>query len=387
VSLQDFPVVTRKARAENPPRFLSSLAENARGIRKPTSGTTGVATVVHFDLATFFHLKDAAYGQFAQQFLPNFDSLLPGASGVVQLSNRDSPRSVIPLLSLRGTLFHRFPIGPNAPRNPSNRLSDSAAEDESAVRAIRDLQPKFISANVAFIMRLKRLDEKLTGSNPIRPKGIIVSGGSLFDNERTELETWFDCRVLNVYSSSEGGIIAQECRLSRQMHVVQELVTIEVKTSFGPQSEGAGEILVTNRMNWAMPVIRYETHDYGELRSVSCPCGHQGQSIVDLRALEAPTFQRLDGQLVDTRLFDAIILAQPIRRFQLIQETRERFRLRYVPVAQPLSDVQFEDIKAKMCAALGELVLVSEALDAPDLFPSDRKAIRYVCRVGESRVR
>src|SRR5207244_4441507 len=76
------------------------------------------------------------------------------------------------------------------------------------------------------------------------PIAIFVSGESLFGDTRQQLEQWFGCKVYEGYTSSEGGLIALECRYGRGLHVQNWRVKLEVLDEKGNLSnEGAGELV------------------------------------------------------------------------------------------------------------------------------------------------
>lgn len=115
----------------------------------------------------------------------------------------------------------------------------------------------------------------------IKPEvGVIqTSAEILFPEARREIEEAFQCDVYNQYVSRELGSIAQDCKVHGDLHVNAERYIVE---------EVNGKLLFTDLLNYAMPLIRYENQDTGELSYNGCPCGR-----------ELPTLRFLVGRTLD----------------------------------------------------------------------------------------
>ena len=58
--------------------------------------------------------------------------------------------------------------------------------------------------------------------------------------------------------------MAQNCDVNHDLHINAERYIVE---------EVEGKLLFTDLLNYAMPLIRYENQDLGELSHSKCPCG------------------------------------------------------------------------------------------------------------------
>jgi phenylacetate-CoA ligase len=172
------------------------------------------------------------------------------------------------------------------------------------------------------------------GLGPIRPKGIITSAMVLHDWERREIEAAFACPVTNRYGCEEVGLIACECERHDGLHVNADSVYVEVVRSDGTPAEPGevGAILVTDLVNRAMPLLRYQVGDTGIQATDSCPCG---------RGL--PMLKRIEGRIADyvtTPSGDLVsgisltenfaMLVPGIAQLQIVQEEVDRFVFRIV---------------------------------------------------------
>ena len=84
----------------------------------------------------------------------------------------------------------------------------------------------------------------------------------------------YNAPVANMYGSEEMNGIAYECPF-HQMHILSENVYVECQNITGTHLFGQGEAIITNLVNKAMPLIRYNQGDIITLENLyrPCPCG------------------------------------------------------------------------------------------------------------------
>jgi phenylacetate-CoA ligase len=117
-----------------------------------------------------------------------------------------------------------------------------------------------------------------------RPALIVCTSEMLYDDQRARIGESFQCRVANEYGSRDAGYIAHECPHG-SLHIVAEHVLVEVDA---PDSNGVGDLLVTNLDGYGMPFVRYRVGDRGRLSETPCKCG-----------LPLPVLEKLDGRVSD----------------------------------------------------------------------------------------
>lgn len=108
---------------------------------------------------------------------------------------------------------------------------------------------------------------------PYQPRSIITSAEMLYPADRDLLQAVFGCPVYNRYGCREFSVIASECSAHDGLHLMAEGLLVEL-SSF-PSGGKEGEILVTDLLNYAMPLIRYRIGDLGEWAEGPCKCGRQ----------------------------------------------------------------------------------------------------------------
>ena len=115
----------------------------------------------------------------------------------------------------------------------------------------------------------------------IRPMvGAIETNSEVLSQEaRTLIEEAFQCPVFNFYSSEECSAMAQDCEEHGDLHINAERYIIE---------EADGKLLVTDLLNYSMPLIRYDIQDLVQLSNKKCPCD---------RGL--PLIKNVEGRVID----------------------------------------------------------------------------------------
>jgi phenylacetate-CoA ligase len=110
-------------------------------------------------------------------------------------------------------------------------------------------------------------------------KVISTTSEMLTDVDRKIIMDAFGVNVYDSYGLREAGLIGHECE-HFTMHCMDEQVILEtINPETLEPTDGPGELVVTNIMGPAMPIIRYRTGDMVELSQESCPCGRTLSSI------------------------------------------------------------------------------------------------------------
>jgi phenylacetate-CoA ligase len=153
----------------------------------------------------------------------------------------------------------------------------------------------------------------------------ICTGEVLFPHQRQELEGIFGCKVVNEYGSTENGIIAFECEHSN-LHVMPTVI-VDI---LNPNSEGYGEIAITELNSRSIPFLKYKTGDIGRIINKDCPCKRPFE-IIEIRE------GRIDDFIIcpnGNMVYDAI-LAYTLKdfavHFKAVQERLDLLEIRIVP--------------------------------------------------------
>ncbi|RMF07212.1 phenylacetate--CoA ligase family protein [Candidatus Woesearchaeota archaeon] len=106
-----------------------------------------------------------------------------------------------------------------------------------------------------------------------KPKFIVTNSEMLYPEVRDKIERAFGCEVVNVYDSEEFGQVAWECT-RHNLHVNADTRIIEILDNGNPAGQGTpGEVVCTDLINYAMPLIRYKIGDIASWSAKKCECG------------------------------------------------------------------------------------------------------------------
>jgi phenylacetate-CoA ligase len=203
-------------------------------------------------------------------------------------------------------------------------------------------------------------------------KGIITTGELLYDHQRNCLEKAFSCKVFNSYGSRETGLIAQECNQHDGLHMNMESLFIEFLDSSGaPVREGElGQIVVTDLLNFGMPLIRYQIDDFGTFSTRTCRCGRSLPLMEDIRGRVVDEIIVPDGRKVSasTLVLYLVDNGPPVGQVQIVQEELDHFRI--LLTKDPLPDERvFTYYESTAKRLLGDSVRIS--FDLVDGIPKE----------------
>lgn len=232
--LKRIPILTKRGIREN---FDRLRASNVPGFKVTTSGTVSKSTTIKDN-----RLKvNFDYQRFLSWYkLPLKRSCrLWGSYDIGERLRQQGRRLFLPVEPLR------------------------TCEDAiHYLRLIERFKPDIIISYVNPLRFLAHYALK-EGINP--EVGVIQTNCEiLFPEARKEIEKAFQCDVYNFYGSREMGSMAQDCEVHSDLHINAERFIVEVVD---------GRLLFTDLLSYAMPLIRFENQDMGELSDRKCPCG------------------------------------------------------------------------------------------------------------------
>lgn len=200
------------------------------------------------------------------------------------------------------------------------------------------------------------------GVSTIKPKGIISSSMMLLPHERKVIENTFGIKVTDRYGCEEVSLIASECEMHKGMHLNIEHLFIEfIKEDGTPAKPGEpGKIVVTDLMNYAMPLIRYQVEDIGVPSDRTCPCGRGLPLMESVSGRMADFLKKQDGtQVAGISLIENTLTRYPgIGQMQIIQKEYADFLIRLVPDAEYERGVQ-EELTKYLKEVFGEGITIN----------------------------
>jgi phenylacetate-CoA ligase len=172
------------------------------------------------------------------------------------------------------------------------------------------------------------------GRRDVKLKVVVTAAEPLFDYQRRAISEAFQCPVRESYGMSEICAGASECEHGR-LHLWPSAGVVEVLEGGQPVARGqSGDLVCTGLLNEDMPLIRYRLGDRGALAEGDepCLCGRTLPQLASLDGRSTDVIYTPDGRFINRfeTVFDAEL---PIREAQIIQETRSRLRVLFVPAA------------------------------------------------------
>jgi len=165
-----------------------------------------------------------------------------------------------------------------------------------------------------------------------RPKSVICTAEPLFRSQREIIESVLACKVFEQYGAREFGMIGAECEAHAGLHINPAAAFVEY-VPVPDSSEELYEVIVTDLLNYGMPLIRYRIDDCAVPRTGACSCGRGYPMMSDLAGRTTDVFYLPDGSKVPgVSLTNRVAKLIPgVEQMQVVQEKLEEIRVRYVP--------------------------------------------------------
>lgn len=194
------------------------------------------------------------------------------------------------------------------------------------------------------------LDE---GKTIASPKFIAIGGEVLTQEMKATISQAFQAPVFNTYGSNEFNLIAWECPVSRDLHLCQDNVIVEIlKNGQEIKSGESGEIVVTGLNSFSMPFIRYRLADLVTKGDPQCSCGQPFPTIKQVIGRMNDYLILPDGQETHPLILLPIIRSATwIKGYRLIQEKPDYLILNVI-ISKTPSNLELESLKEKICLAL-----------------------------------
>ncbi|MFN3652458.1 MAG: phenylacetate--CoA ligase family protein [Armatimonadota bacterium] len=350
-ALENWPVLEKEALRERPEAFVADDCDRGRMFHLQTSGTTGKP--IHLwrsreTVRALYALSAArARGWHGARRGDRYAML--GGQMVVPLAQRKPPFWVwnASLGQLYMSTFHLAP----------------------------DLIPFYLEALVRYrishfygytsSLHALALEVLRLGRRDLRMTVAITNAEPLSEEQRRVISEAFQCRVCETYGMGELTAAASECEAGH-LHQWPEVGWVERLEGVAPAPPGeSGDLVGTGLLNADMPLIRYRIGDRGHPVEPGPPCAC-GRGL--------PLFGRIEGRNSDLLItrdgrkvfwLNPVFYGLPLRQSQIIQESLDRIRVRYVP-ADGFDDASARTLVERLQARVGEVaVSLEEMADIP----------------------
>jgi phenylacetate-CoA ligase len=296
------PLLTKDDLRNNAAELLSDDLQNVALTSKRTGGSTGVPVRLKWDeparvTKQALRLRHDSWAHF---FVGKRRAALWG--------------DVRPLTAWKDRIF--------AGLFERNLFLDTLEMDEQRllqfVRQIRRTRTRLLFGHGHSIYFFARF-VKERGIRDLRFEGIISSAEMLPPEERRLVEEVFGDVVFDRYGCEEVGLIASECNERDGMHTAAEGVYVEI---LGGDEHDPGRVIVTDLLNRATPLLRYDIGDLATTRRGACRCGRGLPRIGNVTGRTSDILYSPDGKRVSgISLLDTVTIHIPgFRQVQIVQE-------------------------------------------------------------------
>jgi phenylacetate-CoA ligase len=203
-----------------------------------------------------------------------------------------------------------------------------------------------------------------TGRNDLTFRVVIANAEPVYPHQREAIEKAFHCPLRETYGMAEIVAAAGECEAGA-LHLWPEVGLVETLMDGTPVAAGTvGDLVATGLFNADMPLIRYRIGDRGVLNAEmnGCLCGRALPALAALEGRSDDVLYTRDGRRIG-RLDPVFKAHLPIHEAQIIQETLDRVRVRYVP-ADGFGVADARSIVERLQQRLGDVEVILEATES-----------------------
>ena len=247
---QDFPELTKNHLIKYK-KDIVRTGDNTKFISTLTGGSTGPSVRIYYD--TYTNDCSSAVTLFCRKkFLNLFDSQIHFASkihGTEKLSIEDKFKSVI---FLRFHIFFEY--------FDNNKIKE-------ILDTLKLYNPVLVHCHPSIMYMLANyiLDNNLVNKYEKIFKIFESSGETLENYMKKKIESVFKCKIINRYGLAEFGIVAYQFNENINF---MNVLTSDFFLEKGKESDfdnKFSEIIITSFNNYFMPLIKYNTGDFGSI--------------------------------------------------------------------------------------------------------------------------
>jgi len=263
--LQKVPFTTKDDLRNTYPYGL--LAEDKANVVRmhASSGTTGKPTVIYQ----------------SQQDLDNWTNLTVRSLKATGCSREDVFQNMMTYGLFTGGIGLHY----GAEKLGMFVIPASSGNTKRQYMLMKDFQTTVIHATPSYMLHLhSQMEEMGYKAEDFALKKALIGAEPHSEEIRKKIEKLFGIDAYNSYGLSEmnGPSVAFECTEKAGMHVWEDSYVMEIvdRHSFEPLEDGEqGELVLTNLIREATPILRYRTKDLTKIIPGTCACGRTSRRI------------------------------------------------------------------------------------------------------------
>jgi len=351
--LNKLPILTKDSIRKNLSDLVPRNVQKNKIIPTATGGSTGEPMKFFIDDTWQAWNMAAAYRQWSWAGYNVGDKMAYLWSAPQDISSQERLKTKI-LNKVHRTIFL-----------DAHKLTEKTLDEYITI--LRSFQPKVINAYASAIYVISQYVEK-KGITDIRPKAILTSCETLFPYQRKIIEHAFGCKVYDYYSGRDTTFHAGECSEHTGYHMAIENAVVEFIKNNEPVSTGEiGKMIITDLENYAMPFIRYEIGDLGQVSEEKCACGRNLPLLKEISGrirdvIITKEGKYLTGAFISTLFYDNKGMTKGIKQYQFIQKTKDHAILKIVK-GEDYSENELNNIIQKINEQCGGMKIDIEFVD------------------------
>jgi len=313
---QKFPILTKHDIQDDGLLMLATNIPASQRVRNQTGGSTGSPLQFYVD-------KERFASRTASTTRHNLWTGLRPGDWCASLWGARLDQVIEPGLKdwLKNVLLYRL--------LELNTSRIDASDWEGFVTKLRKYRPRYMIAYAQSAVKLAQYVQQ-HNLEDLSFDSIITTAEVLLPENRKLLEETFGAQVFNRYGCRELSVIASECE-HHQMHVNADALLVEIIAD--EKQDGCGRIVITDLLNYSMPLIRYDICDVGAWATEqSCACGRGLPILREVRGRTTDFIVLRDGTHISGPSLTLVIADMPdVRQVQLVQVALDRVTIRVVP--------------------------------------------------------
>ncbi len=155
----------------------------------------------------------------------------------------------------------------------------SGGNTKRQIQTMKDFQTTVLHVTPSYLLHIQsKLGEDGIGREDLALRRAFIGAEPHSENTRRKIEELLSIDAFNSYGLSElnGPGVAFECVRKKDMHIWEDAYIVEIvdPASGQPVEDGQeGEVVLTNLVRRATPILRYRTRDLAFLHPEPCECG------------------------------------------------------------------------------------------------------------------
>lgn len=241
------------------------------------------------------------------------------------------------------------------------------ADLERFARRMRRVRPTMLWGYAHSLHEFALTAEANGWAIPSSLRAISSTAAPLTRVQAADVERVLRAPIYETYRAAELSLIAGQCEQRRGMHIQADHKLLEIVDEDGRRvADGEpGEIVVTDLLNRAQPMIRYRLGDVGVIDPDPCPCGRPFPVLRSLLGRSNDVLRTPDG-IVSIYSFASAFSKHPvIRQYQIHQLADYSLVLKVVPSTPTATLADLEGALADLAGEFrGTLPVSAELVDA-----------------------